>query len=352
MGRHWIDVLTRSALVELVGLVDLDVPLAERAVTDLALTGVAVGSSVSEVARRSGAQAVVNVTVPVAHHSVNTEALFAGLPVLCEKPIAPSVSQTLSLVATAEVAGQLLMTSQSRRYYRELARFRDAVKSLGDVEIVTTEFMKAAHFPGFREEMAHPLLIDMAIHPFDVARYLLDTAPVSVYCETFNPSWSWFAGDAAATAIFEMEGGARYVYNGSWVSAGLETSWNGSWRVSGSQGTALWDGEGAPQVAHPFDDGASAAATTPVWDGEEIAGALAEFVSALRTGYVPSGDVHSNVLSLAMVESAVLSADTGERILIHDVLETAYQQAIAAEKRPDVLARLRAWESVRAAVTV
>ena len=33
--------------------------------------------------------------------------------------------------------------------------------------------------------------------------------------------------------------------------------------------------------------------------GEEIAGSLAEFVDALRTGRVPSGEVHSNVLSLA-----------------------------------------------------
>lgn len=32
-----------------------------------------------------GAHALVNVTVPAAHHPVNVEAMFAGLPVLCEK---------------------------------------------------------------------------------------------------------------------------------------------------------------------------------------------------------------------------------------------------------------------------
>lgn len=49
----------------------------------------------------------------------------------------------------------------------------------------------------------------------------------------------------------------------------------------------------------------------PTSHEEEIAGALAEFGAALRSGEVPSGEVHSNVLSLAMVEAAVQSASTG-----------------------------------------
>lgn len=356
MGRHWLGALRDSPDVELVGLVDLDLPLAERTRAEFALDGVEVGSSVAAVAHAAHAQAVVNVTVPAAHHAVNAESLFAGLPVLCEKPIAPTVALTLSLVATADVAGQLLMTSQSRRYYTNLAEFRHAIHGIGDVEIAATEFFKASHFPGFREEMRHPLLVDMAIHPFDVVRYLLDADPVSVYCETFNPSWSWFRGDAATTAIFELERGIRYTYTGSWVSAGLETSWNGDWRVSGSRGTATWDGETAPAVGFGPSDLESANAGSTIVSAEpgaeEIAGALAEFIHAIRTGIVPSGDVHSNVLSLAMVEAAVLSADTGRKVLIDSVLDDAYSQAVAAEKRADVRAHLHAWGSARAGLAV
>ena len=68
--------------------------------------------------------------------------------------------------------------------------------------------------------MAHPLLVDMAIHTFDSPAYLLGSEPVSVYCESFNPAWSWFAGDAAAQAVFEIADGARYGSIGSWCSAG------------------------------------------------------------------------------------------------------------------------------------
>lgn len=351
MGRNWVRLLASSPDVALVGLVDLNVDAAHAALEEFGLTGVVVGTSVSQVAAASGAQAVINVTIPAAHHPVNVEALFAGLPVLCEKPVAPTVAQGLSLAAAAEVSGQLLMISQSRRYYRTLAAFKSEVASLGDVGVVTTEFFKAPHFGGFREEMDHVLLVDMAIHQFDAVRYLLDRDPVSVYCEEFNPGWSWYSGDAAATAVFEFEGGARFVYTGSWCADGLETSWNGSWRVNAAGGSSRWDGEGEPVTERvaPAAPGAPGPATDavsladPEASAEEIGGALAEFVDALRTGTVPSGEVHSNVYSLAMVEAAVQSSSTGAKVQIADVLEAAYAEALAAERRPDVRAALEAW---------
>ena len=352
MGKHWFDVLRASKDVVLVGLVDLDLELANRVKADAGLVELVVGASVSEVARQTDAQAVVNVTVPVAHYAVNTEALFAGLPVLCEKPIAPTVSQALALAAASEASGQLLMTSQSRRYYRSLAEFRREVETLGDVGIVTTEFYRGPRFGGFRESMEQPLLVDMAIHAFDVSRYLLGSEPVSVYCETFNPSWSWYQGDAAAIATFEFANGVRYLFNGSWCSDGLETSWNGNWRVSASGGTARWDGETSPTVVR-----VEAATDSPDIEldapaGEEIAGSLAEFIEAIRTGHTPSGAVHSNILSLAMVEAAVRSADRGNKIALADMLEDAYASALTAEKDARTLAILQGWGSASSGLSL
>lgn len=346
MGRQWLSVLTQSPDTEVVGLVDLDLDTAAGALADAGLASTPTGTSVAALAAQTGAQAVVNVTVPAAHHPVNVEALFAGLPVLCEKPAAPTVSQALSLVGAAEASGQLLMISQSRRYYNRLTRFRDAARSLGDIGIVTTDFFKAPHFGGFRDEMGHVLLVDMAIHAFDAARYLLERDPVAVYCEEFNPSWSWYRGDAAATAVFEFEGGVRYVFTGSWCSPGLETSWNGAWRISGADGSATWDGEGEPVVAGggTDDPGARPANAAGADDApEEIAGSLAEFVRAVRTGATPSGEVHGNVLSLAMVEAAVRSADSRARVTIREVLEEAYAAAVASEHHPAIAASLREW---------
>jgi len=347
MGRVWMQLLIDTPEVALVGLVDLDVEAAHRALTELGHPEVTVASSLSEIAESTGAQAVINVTVPAAHHPVNVEALFAGLPVLCEKPIASTVSQALSLAAASEASGQLLMTSQSRRYYRALAEFKNVLGSLGEVGIANTEFFMAPRFGGFRDEMDYPLLVDMSIHAFDVARYLLDSEPVSVYCDSYNPVWSWYAGDAATTAIFEFEGGIRYTFTGSWCSPGMETSWNGSWRVSGSRGSATWDGETMPTV-----DIAVGSVKQNHQDAiagrETIAGSLDEFIGSLRSGRTPSGEVHSNVLSLAMVEAAVDSAQSGQPVFIETMLEGAYRDALTAETRPQVRSALIGWGSARA----
>jgi hypothetical protein len=79
---------------------------------------------------------------------------------------------------------------------------------------------------------------------------------------------------------------------------------------------------------------------------EDIAGSLTEFVAALRDGSVPYGEVHSNVMSLAMVEGAVRSAQTRQRVALGDLLDEAYRQALAAERRPELAAALASWPSV------
>jgi predicted dehydrogenase len=285
------------------------------------------------------------VTVPEAHHPVTTAALFAGLPVLGEKPAADTVSRALSLAAAAEVTGELFMVSQSRRWNPQAATLREMIARLGPVATMSTAFFRSERFGGFRELMAYPLLVDMAIHAFDLARFLLDAEPVTAYCQSYNPPWSWYAGDANATVVFEMDGGTRYVYNGSWCSPGATTSWNGAWRASGEKGTALWDGDHQPVLDADVD---TAPPAGPPYSG--IGGALQVFVQALRTGQPPPGEIHQNVMSLAMVEAAVQSAANGRSEHLDAVLGQAHTQALKEEIRADVRNTLTRWPSVRDAL--
>jgi predicted dehydrogenase len=345
MGRAWRDTIEAVPSVELAGIADIDPATAEAAAAGLGRS-VPIGTDAVRLAAATGARAVVNATVPEAHHPVTTAALFAGLDVLGEKPVAETVAKALSLAAASQVTGRLFMVSQSRRWNPQLFALRAMAEDLGALGALTTEFFRAPHFGGFREEMAHPLLVDMAIHAFDSARFLLGAEPVSAYCETHNPPWSWFAGDAAATAIFEMEGGARYTYTGSWCAPGEQTSWNGVWRLSGEKGSAHWDGDHDPVLDADTDPAPRPAAP---YDG--IEGALLVFIDALRTGVPPMGEVHENVLSLAMVEAAVRSAETGRRVLIDEVLADAHAEALRTEANPDVRDALAGWPSVRAVLT-
>ncbi|GLH96315.1 Gfo/Idh/MocA family protein [Phytohabitans aurantiacus] len=346
MGRAWLATVADSPDTTLTGIADLDVALARRAADAAGLPDLPVGTDAVALARQTGAQAMINVTVPEAHHPVTTAALFAGLPVLGEKPAAENVSRALSLAAAAEVTGELFMVSQSRRWNPQLARLREMVARLGRIGTVSTSFFRSERFGGFRERMAYPLLVDMAIHAFDSARFLLGAEPVTAYCQSYNPPWSWYAGDANATVVFEMDGGTRYVYDGSWCSPGAPTSWNGAWRVSGEMGTASWDGDHDPILDA---EGQTGQPTGPPYSG--IAGALQVFVRALRTGEPPSGEVHENVMSLAMVESAVRSAASGRLERVDDVLRQAHAQALRDETRAEVRDALAGWSSARDALT-
>ena len=87
--------------------------------------------------------------------------------------------------------------------------------------------------------MPHPLIIDMAIHHFDMLRYFLGSDAVAINARSWNPAWSWFAGDASAAAQIKFANGVHASYTGSWCSQALETSWNADWRFECERGVLL-----------------------------------------------------------------------------------------------------------------
>ena len=355
MGRAWMHVVLDSPHARLVGVADVVPGAADRAVAELIedparREAIATGTDGTEVAPRAGAEAAVDVTIPAAHHPVTASALAAGLPVLGEKPCAATLAEAVSLAGHAEASEKLFMVSQSRRHNPHLHEARRLADGLGGAGIVATRFFKAPHFGGFRDEMEHPLIVDMAIHAFDAARVLVPGTPVSVRAISHNPSWSWYAGDAAATVHVTYSSGAVHAFTGSWCSPGQETSWNGDWLISCEGGTVHWDGEGVPQAVAA--DGTVTPGGTPAPDADwELAGSLAAFCAALRGGPVPDGEVHANVWTQAIVEAAVRSADEDRTVTLAEVLDEALAAARTREDPPEVLAALTRWENGTAGLT-
>ncbi len=324
MGRGWgRNLKEHGDQVDLVGWVDIRDGAAAEAAEQLELSRCWTGTDFGKALAELTPDFVVDVTVPEAHHEVTLAALAAGVPVIGEKPMAHSMEAARQMVAASEKAGKLYMVSQSRRYDGRLLAYRRLVeRQVGAVGILNADFYIGAHFGGFRDEMEHVLLVDMAIHSFDQARYLLgDADPVSVYCEEFNPPWSWYHGGACANALFEMAGGARFAYRGSWCAEGRMTSWECDWRAVGPGGTATWDGHErllADQVVGEtgFHRETVRHEASPESIPSGIAGSLRDFLHALDTGATPHGECHDNIRSLAMVFGAVESASTGQRVRI------------------------------------
>jgi predicted dehydrogenase len=327
MGANWARTLRDHPDVELSAWVDIVPGLAERAAADLEISGCRFDTDLGKALTEVRPDFVVDVTIPEAHKDVTLAALSAGVPVLGEKPMSDSMKHAREMVAASERAGTLYMVSQSRRYNALLQAYRDLiVKHLGGaLGILNADFYIGAHFGGFRDAMPSPLLLDMAIHTFDEARYLSGADPIAVYCEEFNPSWSWYAGDACATAVFEMTGGLRFTYRGAWCAEGAHTSWDADWRAVGKNGTAIWNGTDAPYAEVVTGTGGFHSVTRRLEGAPDpgfvggIEGSLRDFLAALTTGHRPMVECHDNIKSLGMVFAAIESAAMGRRIYVERV---------------------------------
>jgi predicted dehydrogenase len=322
MGMTWLRAVQAHPGFDLVGIADLDERRARGAAIRLRRPDLAVAGDLGGLLGHAP-DVCVNITPPAAHFAVSAAALSAGLPVLSEKPFAATLAEAVALTRLAGEHGRLLMIAQSRRYEPGLERLRDVARTLGPLGLVSVQFHRAYRDAGFRLTMEHPLLLDMAPHTFDAARFVTGERPVAVTAVEWNPPGSWYTGPAAAVVTVEYTNGVHLAYTGSWCSDGLETSWAGRWRVSGSLGTAAWDGETDP-VAELRADGQPTGTGPSSVDPPDAAGlvtaALEEFAAALRGGPPPWGEASDNLLTFATVQAAIESARRGARVDVDELL--------------------------------
>ncbi len=330
MANTWVAYALQRDDAELVALVDLSEATAQALAEKHHLEGVPIFEDVTQAIADSGANVVFDVTVPEAHETVTLAALGAGSHVFGEKPLAAGMESARRMVAAAGQTGRTYAVMQNRRYLPQMHAFRGLVRGeIGTPGFTTANFFIGAHFGGFRDLMDSPLLLDMAIHTFDQARFILGADPVSVYCQEFNPPGSWYAGGAAAVCIFEFEGGQVFSYNGSWCAEGAPTSWEAEWRVMGSAGTVIWDGTNAPYAEVVADAGqqgflrdfrrveAGMSHNGPGPEGHF--GCLDEMFAALTENRRPETDCTDNIKSLGMVFGAVESARRGEKVMLGEL---------------------------------
>ena len=330
MAKGWLKALAETPELEgrvmLVGLVDIDLAAAEKLKAEFGLAAAATGTSLEAMLTATKADLVFDVVIPAARRDVVLTALKHGCHVLTEKPMATSLDEARELIAAAKRAGRIHAVVQNRRYIEGVRRIRRllAEGTLGELTALHADFFIGAHFGGFRDAMEHPLLLDMAIHTFDAARFMSGADPRAVYALETNPRGSWYAQGAAANGIFEFSDDIVFTYRGSWAAEGATTSWESQWRVIGTRGTLLWDGaesyvarivDGDSGFLRPLKDVAISPAPHPS-QTHGHASVLAEFVDAVESGRTPETVGSDNIKSLAMVFSAIDSARLHQRVSI------------------------------------
>jgi len=330
MAKGWLKALAEApelaGRVAIVGLVDIDPAAAERLKAEFNLTDAATGAHLDAMLTATRPDLLFDVVVPSARREVVLTGLRHGCHVLTEKPMAASLDEARTLIEAARQAGRVHAVVQNRRYIEGVRRIRETIASgaLGELTALHADFFIGAHFGGFREQMDDVLLLDMAIHTLDAARFMSGQNPLAVYAQESNPRGSWYAHGAAANAIFEFTGDVVFTYRGSWVAEGGTTSWESAWRVIGTTGTLLWDGADAFQLRQVAGDSGflrplmDAAVSSPPHPSQTHghASVIAEFLDAIETGRQPETAGADNIKSLAMVFAAIESARTRQRVTI------------------------------------
>jgi len=330
MSEGWLSALTEHPLlagrVEIVGLVDLDASVAEARASQFRLDAAAIGTDLDAVLTRTKPDLLFDVVIPAARANLVATGLRHGCHVLTEKPMAMSLADAQAMIAQAQAANRIHAVVQNRRFISGVRRIRRLIESgaLGDITGLYCDFFIGTHFGGFREQMRNVLLLDMAIHTLDAARYMLGDTPKAVYCFENNPLGSWYAHGAAANAIFEFQQGAVFNYRGSWCAEGANTSWESAWRVVGTKGTLIWDGEehfearivsGDTGFFRELSDLEVPGPSDPD-QTHGHASVIAEFIAAIEQGRQPETAGSDNIKSLAMVLAAIDSARLGQRVTI------------------------------------
>ena len=187
--------------IAVVGLVDLDADRARTRASEYELDGVAIGTNLDAILDQTKPQVVFDVVVPAARREVAFSALSHHCHLLTEKPLADSPDNARAIVERARQAGRVHAVVQNRRYVANVRRIRRFLDSgaIGAPTSIHADFFVAPHFGGFREEMRHVLLLDMAIHTFDAARYMVNGDPKRVFCLEWEPANSWYTQGSSAT---------------------------------------------------------------------------------------------------------------------------------------------------------
>ena len=117
------------------------------------------------------------------HAPIIIEAAAAGKHIFCEKPIDLTLAKIDSALAAVEAAGVKLQIGFNRRFDANFARVRQAIVSgeIGQPHLLHIISRDPAPPPLAYIEVSGGIFLDMTIHDFDMARFLMGCDATEVY---------------------------------------------------------------------------------------------------------------------------------------------------------------------------
>lgn len=187
------------------------------------------------------AEVVVVASFSSTHAAISKDVLRSGRTAICEKPIADSVADAKSMLATAEKSGQKLMVHHNYRFFPETRYLLDLVKKQRIGEVFEIR-MRALHF-GRRydwqtlRKFAGGVLNNTCPHFLDIGLQLLGSPVKEIFCDLKQIA-SYGDVEDHVKVLLKGENGRVYDMEVSSVCRFPEPKWT----VLGSHGTLVSDG--------------------------------------------------------------------------------------------------------------
>lgn len=261
-------------------------------------------------------------TPPRSHAELTVRALGAGRHVLCEKPVALSLTDAARIQRAADASDRVLMIAHVSRYEPDHRAARDLVYSGEIGQVAMMAHSMTTSMPGWSEggwlarpeESGGPLL-DLAVHSFDYLAWVIQSPAIRVHAVAADSP----AGPGTyAVATVRYANGALGQVEASWahpVARGFKavveiagTNGRVSWSYDGINGGAIYRADGETTWLDPLGE-------------RGYTREIAAFVEAVRSGGpspVPVADgVAATRTALAALESvrtrAAVDLTTWER---------------------------------------
>jgi D-apiose dehydrogenase len=269
------------------------------------------------------------ITPPDTHHKFTRLAADRGVHVLCQKALAPTFAEAVSIVERAERAGVRFMVHDNFRFqpwHREFHRLLDAgaIGRLHSIACRTRmgdgwrEDAYLARQPYFRT-MPQLLIFETGVHFIDVYRYLGgDIARVFARLRRLNAA---IAGEDAGMVLFEFVSGAVGLWDANRYNESLSADARytfGEFLLEGDQGALRLEEEGRMSV-HPLGEGPRDHAYPHErrgFAGDCVHATLQHFVDGLRSGTPFETDGRDYLKTLAVQEAVYASAASGAPALV------------------------------------
>ncbi len=331
MGRIYAQTIARQApLARLYAVADPDA----QARADLSdrIDVPRVFEEAREALALSDLHAVVIATPTGTHGDLVTAAAEAGKAIFCEKPLAPTLAETRRALDAVERAGVPLQVGFMRRFdagYRQAKTMIDHGLIGRPVTFKAVGRDPCCHRPDFADP-AHSggLILDMGIHDFDLARWLMGSEVERVTAEgtllvcddlrtvgDFDNAVINMRFDSGALGNVEVSRTASYGYDVRTEVLGAK----GIVRVGGTQ-------QAPPMLSTQHGASDDAASYLMNRFGEAYRAQLHHFVDCIREDQPPAVSGADALAAFEISLAATYAAQTGQRVTLEAVRENVKRE--------------------------